>query len=83
MARIILFTLFFKVKDAPDRRCALPGEPFRDRLSGIDIRKSFPEGECAMKDRGKNRSKTRKRKAAHKRKQVRARLRVSRGHQKF
>jgi hypothetical protein len=36
-----------------------------------------------MKVHGKNRSKTRKKKAAHKRKQVRARLRASRGHQKF
>jgi len=36
-----------------------------------------------MKDKGKNRNKASKRKAALRRKQVKARQRASRGHQKF
>jgi hypothetical protein len=36
-----------------------------------------------MKKKGKTSSKTSRKKAAHRRKQIKARLRASRGHQKF
>jgi hypothetical protein len=48
---------------------------------------SFPDPgskeKVDMKVRSKNRSKTRRKKAALRRKQIKARLRMSRGHQKF